>query len=56
MVPKVKQIPATYSAPRVLEHSEIRFETMVSGPAICTPGFVKIGNRWVHVDCVEDYQ
>jgi|GEM_PF-2202128 len=55
MAEKVEQIPATYSAPKVLDHSEIRFETAVSGAA-CTPGFVKIDNRWVRVDCIEDYQ
>jgi len=43
-----------YSAPRVLEHTEIRFETMVSAP-MCTPGFVKIDNKYVRVDCIEEY-
>ena len=55
MAPNIEQIPAAYSAPRVLEHTEIQFETAISGNT-CTPGFVKIGNEWKRVDCIEDYQ
>ena len=55
MAQKYESIPATYSPPRVLEHTDIRFETMISAPA-CTPGYVKIGNKYVLVDCVENYQ
>lgn len=55
MVQKIERQPATYAAPQVVEHTSIRFETMISAPT-CTPGFVKIGNKYVRVDCIEHYQ
>lgn len=53
---KEQKFAAPYTAPRVLEHTVVRFETMISSPIQCTPGFVEIEPGWViWVDCVENY-
>jgi hypothetical protein len=54
MAQKDEQVKAVYEAPRVLESGKIRFETMISSPGVCTPGFIEGDGMLYYSDCIEN--